>query len=73
MTLLLNNIKPNFNYFTQIIRKAGEKMRNTYTLIWQTEPENYKTYQRKGFNTKSEAKVYAQKNGIQDYEIVYQN
>lgn len=48
-------------------------MRNTYVLLWQTEPDNYKTFQTKSFKTRSAAKVYAQVNGIQDYEIVYQD
>lgn len=49
------------------------KMKNTYVLMWQTDPENYKTFQMKSFNTKSEAKIFAQANGIQNYNIVYQN
>lgn len=49
------------------------KMKNTYVLMWQTDPENYKTFQMKSFNTKSEAKIFAQANGIQTYDIVYQN
>lgn len=27
-------------------------MKNTYVLMWQTDPENYKTFQKKSFNTK---------------------
>lgn len=49
------------------------KMKNTYVLMWQTDPENYKTFQMKSFKNKSEAKIFAQANGIQDYDIVYQN
>lgn len=49
------------------------KMKNTYVLMWQTDPENYKTFQMESFNTKSEAKIFAQANGIQNYDIVYQN
>lgn len=48
-------------------------MKHTYVLMWQTEPENYKTFQMKSFDTRSNAKKFAQENNIQNYDIVYHN
>lgn len=41
-------------------------MKNTYVLMWQTDPESYKTFQMQSFKNKSKAKIFVRANGIQN-------